>query len=440
MKKVTLLLSLALMGGLLFANGSSETSARAKEDAGVDYTDIEGPVEFEFWHNYSNKARAGMLEQAVAEFCAAHPNVKVKVSNPGNYETIAQQIAGAVAAGKGIPGLSTINVPRVLNYAASGIIEPLAPYFEANQVNKSDYYEGFLESVSDKNGTLYGLPLGMSAGVVYYNKTWLDELGMTMPETWDEFKLWCKEFHEKTDKPAFSFPYDFNYMNTMVLNATGKDPLGDGTKSILGEPEFLQFALDLKDLVQSGAAIWTGVKINSAAAEQLNLFKIKELAAYTDSSTDCSSIIPASDFEVGTMIGFSKEKGKPAISTASGSCLVIYGGNDQKVKNAAFQLAEYLTNAEHSSAWSVETCMFPVRKSIVEKGLMEETYKKFPGSQTMFENTDKILPKNKSTVMQAACNEIVLTIGEIAKGNEADPAAAWATLTKKVDQILADAL
>ena len=110
------------------------------------------------------------------------------------------------------------------------------------------------------------------------------------------------------------------------------------------------------------------------------------------------------------------------------------------MKEASFRFATYLTNAENNAKWAVDTCMFPVRKSVAEKGLLTELYRNYPAVEYVFERTSQLIPKNKSSVMQKATSDIVTTIGEIAKGNVADPAAEWEALRKKTDQTLAEAL
>jgi len=435
-KLVVLLLVLTVVGGCLFAKGGTEIQTSAPQ---VDYSTITEPVTVEFWTNYSNKDRIQFLQNIVDNFNAANQMVKIEMKYIGGYPVIAEQVAGAMAAGKGLPGLSFINIPRVLNFSASEIIEPLDPYFKANGVSIDDYYEGLIDSVSDKKGTIYGLPFGISAGTVIYNKTLLEEVGLPLPGTWAEFKVWCKNVYEKTGKIAFSFPYDFNYMNTMILNATGKDPLGNGEVSILEDPVFLNFTLEIKELVDKGYCVWTGTKVNDTAAEQTQLFAVGKLVAFTSTSSDIINSINKVTFEVGTMVGFSRSANIPAVTTSSGSALVIYSENSQNVKNASFKFAAYLTDVENIAKWAADTCMFPVKKSVEAQGKMDDLYAKYPGVMPVFKNVANIISKNKSTVMQQCMEMVVTSMGEIIRGN-VNPATEWSLLKKKVDLALADAL
>lgn len=436
-KLVVLLFVLTLVSGLVFGKGGAEIQQAAGPE--TDYGTITESVTIEFWHNYSNKERAAFLDDVVARFNAENDMIKVKGKYIGGYPVIAEQIAGAMAAGKGLPALSTMNVPRVLNFAASEIIEPLEGYFSANGISVDDYYEGLIDSVSDKNGTLYGFPFGISAGTVIYNKSLVDGVGMPLPDTWDAFKVWCKEIHEKTGLVAFSFPYDFNYMNTIIINATGKDPLGNGEVSNLDDPEFLELTLEIKDLVDKGYCVWTGTKVNDAAAEQIQLFSVGQIVAYTSTSSDIMNSINRVPFEIGTMVGFSRSSDIPAVTTSSGAALVIYSENDQNIKNAAFKFAAYLTDIENITAWASSTCMFPVKRGVLEQGMFGDLYARYPGVKPVMENVGNIISKNKSVVMQQCMEMVVTSMGEIIRGN-VNPSTEWPLLKRKVDAALADAL
>jgi ABC-type glycerol-3-phosphate transport system substrate-binding protein len=225
-------------------------------------------------------------------------------------------------------------------------------------------------------------------------------------------------------------------MNTFFLNVAGIDPLGDGTVSALDDPRITSFVQDMRDLIDAGYCSYVGASVNNAQDDMMAAFSLGEIAAYTDTSSGIGSIIKKVDFEVGTAVGVSGTSADP-VSTVSGACLVIYADHDQNTKNAAFQWATYLTNAENSSAWSVQTCMFPVRKSCDISAM----YEKYPGAEGVFENADKIVGKNKSPAMQSAMETVAGVVGEYVKGNVAksDFDSTWANLKKEVDGILADA-
>ena len=430
--------------------GAAATGTESGEDASGDQAEGSGdpepdpsiyevtePVTIEFWYNYSAEDRVNWLEKVIDEFNASQDLITVEGVYIGGYPVIAEQVAGALAAGKGLPALSTINYPRVLTFADSEVVEPLDAYFEAEGSDLSDYFDGMVDGLSSADGTIYGVPFGVTSGICIYNQTVLDEIGKPFPETWEDFKVWCKEVHEATGKVAFGFPYSFNNMNNFFINVAGIDPLGDGTVSVLDDPKILDFVYDMKELVDAGYCSWIGSAVNEAEDEQLESFVLGELIAYTHSSAGLVKAIDSADFEVNSAVGVTGTDKEP-ITTASGAALVIYAANDQIVKNAAFQFATYLTNAENSKEWAVDTCMYPVRKSVVESGALDELYAEYPGVKNVFDKAGQVVAKNKSPATQSCMETALDTLAQILKGNVDDIEGAWATMKEEVDYMLAD--
>lgn len=87
--------------------------------------------------------------------------------------------------------LSTGEMADVFFYNSGSLLQALNP--DSSLVDLSDeewvgsLTEEFVPVVSTENGT-YGAPLGASfAGGIVYNKPLYEELGLTVPTTWDEF-------------------------------------------------------------------------------------------------------------------------------------------------------------------------------------------------------------------------------------------------------------
>ncbi|MFD6139268.1 ABC transporter substrate-binding protein [Promicromonospora sp. NPDC060271] len=118
----------------------------------------------------------------VAAFEAEHPDISVSVEiRPGGTE------------GDNLvkTRLSTGEMADVFFYNSGSLLQALNP--DSTLVDLSDQEwvgsldEEFTPVVSTDNG-LYGAPLGASfAGGVVYNKPLYEELGLEVPETWDEF-------------------------------------------------------------------------------------------------------------------------------------------------------------------------------------------------------------------------------------------------------------
>ena len=450
MKKVlAVLLAALMMFGLAACTPKTPTdnpgTNTPEETFDPSVYEITEDTSITFFHSYSNAKRAAWLEDMAAKFMEANPLVHIELVNYGGHPAVAEAVTGALSAGTGLPAISTINAPRVQEYANSGILEPLDNYLKAYGVDTSEYYDGMIDAATyDPDGHIYGLPFGVSAGICMYNKTLCDELNLPFPQTWDEFKTWCKNVYDATGKPAFGFAYDFNYLNTFFLNVTGIDPLGDGTKSKLGDKAITDFVREVRELVQNGYCLYIGEKVNGAQDEQLALFQAGELAAYTDTSTGAIKAITAGKnaekpFEVGFQIGVAGKR-SPAVTTVSGAYLIFYNDADQltqQQKNAAVKFGIFLTNAENIASWSVDTQMFSVRPA----ANISKMYEKYPELESVFGHVENVVTKNKVSCMQKAMEAVAGVFGDIVKGDvaEANIDSAWNTLIKEVDGYLADA-
>ncbi|PUB25994.1 carbohydrate ABC transporter substrate-binding protein (CUT1 family) [Promicromonospora sp. AC04] len=123
-----------------------------------------------------------VADALVEAFEAEHPDVSVSVEiRPG----------GAEGDNLIKTRLSTGEMADVFFYNSGSLLQALNP--DSTLVNLSDeewvgsLTEEFVPVVSTDNGT-YGAPLGASfAGGIVYNKPLYEELGLTVPETWDDF-------------------------------------------------------------------------------------------------------------------------------------------------------------------------------------------------------------------------------------------------------------
>ena len=87
--------------------------------------------------------------------------------------------------------LATGEMADLFQYNSGSLMQALNP--DETLVNLDDqayvdkFDENFIESVSTDNG-MYGVPMGQSmAGAIIYNKDIYEQLGLEVPQTWDEF-------------------------------------------------------------------------------------------------------------------------------------------------------------------------------------------------------------------------------------------------------------
>lgn len=120
------------------------------------------------------------LREIAKDFEKENPNVHVKVVNVPN--------AGEVLKTRMLAG----DVPDVINiYPQSIELQEWAKagYFE--DLSDKDYIKRVKNNYAEKyaiDGKVYNVPYTANAYGIYYNKDKFSELGLEVPETWDEFE------------------------------------------------------------------------------------------------------------------------------------------------------------------------------------------------------------------------------------------------------------
>ncbi|MEK3885666.1 extracellular solute-binding protein [Paenibacillus sp. PL2-23] len=130
-------------------------------------------------------------------------------------------------AGNDLPdafyGGSALTTNEVVQYGSQGILIPLEELIEEYAPNLKRVFEQrphYKEAITAPDGHIYSLPnivendSFLNSDTIYINKEWLDQVGMKVPETTDEFYQVLKAFKEndpngngKSDEIPLSFDY-----------------------------------------------------------------------------------------------------------------------------------------------------------------------------------------------------------------------------------------
>ncbi len=112
----------------------------------------------------------------LAAFEQANPNIKVELSvlPTDGYD---EKMTTALGANQGAPDVAlfwnSAWLPQTLN---------LDPLIAAEKFDKGQYIKGFWDTRTQFKGTTVGLPLGVGANFVMYNKQIYDEMGVAYPD------------------------------------------------------------------------------------------------------------------------------------------------------------------------------------------------------------------------------------------------------------------
>lgn len=169
-------------------------------------------VTIQWWDSMTSEATQGALKKTIAEYEAAHPNVKIERTFISFADIKNKLLLGA--AGNQVPDIVWIDNPDHQAFAAAGILADITK--EVGEWGQADkYFSGPWSSTMYK-GKNYGVPVGSNNLALYYNVDMLKAAGVNPPKTWDELKEAAKKLTKqdvygfamtavKTEEGTFQF-------------------------------------------------------------------------------------------------------------------------------------------------------------------------------------------------------------------------------------------
>lgn len=250
------------------ANPAS-TQAPASDAASTEAPGSQAPAEgdvtlrFSWW---GNQMRADQTMAVANLYTERHPNVKfdMEYMDFSGYWDKMQTLA----AGQNLPDVYQHSVAYTIEYERAGLMLNLDPYIESGALDTTDIPAAAVESgrVGDH---IYAVNLGTNCKIFHYNKTLLDEAGITLPDrlTYEDLMTIGKEVYEKTGAktemitPGTSPQEHFS----MIIRALGshmyEDMLAGNSENIRKAFEYCdqlnkaEWALPFEEWAEIGTAI-----------------------------------------------------------------------------------------------------------------------------------------------------------------------------------------
>lgn len=363
---------LAFSAGFVFANGSSEKSSSSTTMSSSSGSDSLASVDpsgatVVFWHNHSQDREKGLAGMIDAFNSSNQWKITVKEQYVGNYDDIYNKMVTALAGGQ-VPELVVAYQNQAAAYElAKGLVD-LNPYLNSAKwgiADKSDFFEGWLDQDVNPqfNNMRLGWPVYRSAEVLYYNATWLKQIGQNgPPTTWDQFASDAKAAVDKSKGYyGYAISTDASNIFAQVKGRGGDITTKDGSAYTFNTPEMKAVFAYLKSLYDSGA----GKKIAEQYGDQTDFGNHKTM--FTMGST---SGIPFYGKAVSAGSGGSFDWTVAAMPHTTAKPVVdIYGASISVTKTTAQkQLASWLflkwwSEPAQEAQWVRISNYFPTRKS-----------------------------------------------------------------------------
>ncbi len=179
-------------------------------------------VAIKFYNTMGTKY-TDMMTHYIEEFNKLYPNIHVECTSVGSYDDVRDQISTEITVGNQ-PNLAYCYPDHVALYNLAGAVATLDSLIDSQievkradgtteilgltEEQKNDFIAGYYnEGRQFGDDLMYSMPFSKSTEVLYYNKTFFEENGLTVPTTWDEMKEVCAKI-KAIDPNSIPLGYD----------------------------------------------------------------------------------------------------------------------------------------------------------------------------------------------------------------------------------------
>lgn len=334
-KKV--LLSLAIILGLLLSACASATTQPAASQAPVTTEAPAQPVTITVWDYYGE---ATPVKPLIEPFMAAHPNITI------NYEALdwdtTLEKLNVVLTGGGAPDVVTVDMTWIPRFAALGAFADLQP-LSGGMLNgvpwDQAYTAGALKAIT-YNGQIISALYDFDTYALYYRNDLFQQKGLQVPTTWDELMTVAKALHEN-DMYYYEFDADTFHGSQWIYENGGTLLSPDNSTVVFNSPEAVDGISFYASLLTEGVAIdWT-----TDMGERIQGVKDGRIAMFSDGPYYMGIMKSAAPEMAGqwrvAMHPYSKQPG----SYLGGTGLAIPASSTQK--QAAWEFIQYAMQLEN---------------------------------------------------------------------------------------------
>jgi len=326
-----------------------------------------------------------VIDDMIAEFEKANPDVKVKAVYAGNYDDTRVKALAAVKANQPVQ-LSVLFSIDVFELMDQDVIVPFDDFATSAEDKQwlASFYPALMEN-SKVKGKIWGIPFQRSTIVLYHNKNAFKEVGLDPnkpPATWDEMVATAQKLTKKDASgnvtrwgvhiPSTGYAY---WMFQALCIQNGQVLMNlDGNKTNFDHPdviEALQFWRDLAakhKVMPEGTIDWGTLRqkfLEGATAMMWhttgNLTAVKEGAKF--------------DFGV-SMLPAKKRRGSPT----GGGNFYIFKKASAEERKAALKFIKFMTAPELTARWSIATGYVATRADAYKTPTLEKYVAEFPAA------------------------------------------------------------
>lgn len=371
-KILSMLLAAIMVLGLLAGCGGSkeaaEEPAATEEPAAGAETPVEEEIELTVFHRFSDGTSKAFFDEVAATYHELHPNVTINMTSADNAN-YKQEINVKLASNEAPDIYFAWSGVYAQNFANGGRALDLTNYIAEDTA----WSDGIISNqfgpftFGDK---IYGIPMVMDGKTFYYNKEIFAELGLEVPENWEDF-MTVLDTISKTDYIPISLGNQEDwatghYMTTLNQRMVNSDTLA-ADYALQGDFSDPQYVAALERLVEMTPYFTPDFNATSYDTG-INDFTSGKAAIYYEQFNQIQYIMPA-EFEWAWFDFPDIAEGDGDQDALTGAPQGFMVSADTAHPDAAVDFLKYLTSLEIASKMVKDTQMI----SCVDGAINAET-------------------------------------------------------------------
>jgi multiple sugar transport system substrate-binding protein len=344
------------------------------------------------------------------EFERTHPGIRVAVQQlPW---TAAHEKLLTAFAGDATPDIAQLGNTWIAEFVALGALQPLDASIRASSVDPHDFFAGIWDTNVVATQT-WGVPWYVDTRLLFYRRDVLEAAGIaSVPGSWSEWTRTLAAVKARAGPGRYAILLPMNEVEPLLALALQQDDplLRDGERYGNFESAGFRRALDFYvDMFRRGYAppvtaaqlsnVWNEFGRGTFAfyiSGPWNIGEFERRLPPAVQSTWATAPLPGPD--------------GPGASIAGGSSLVVFRAS--KVKDAAWQLVEYLARADVERRFRELTGDLPPRRSAwSDPGLSADVH-----ARAFRDQLERVKPAPKVPEWERIADEMRLVAERAARG------------------------
>ena len=326
-----------------------------------------------------------VIDDMIAEFEKANPDIKVKAVYAGNYDDTRVKALAAIKANQPVQ-LSVLFSIDVFELIDQDVILPFDDVVTSAEDKQwlASFYPALMEN-SKAKGKIWGIPFQRSTIVMYHNKDAFKDAGLDPnkpPATWDEMAAMAQKLTKKDASgnvtrwgvhiPSTGYAY---WMFQALCIQNGLELMNpDGNQTYFDKPEVVAALQYWRDLAVKHKAMPEGT-IDWGTLRQKFLEGATAIMWHT--TGNLTAVREGAKFDFGvSMLPASKRRGSPT----GGGNFYLFKKASKAEQEAALKFIKFMTAPELTARWSIATGYVATRADAYETQTLKKYVSEFPAA------------------------------------------------------------